>query len=490
MSKGIVVLIICVVLAGTVVPLANTAVAAPPPTPQAESCASSVGPGLPPPASVPSGLPGFHASWYGQSGYMTLCPGTTSTATVAIYNSGSFGWVRGALGQVAYLGTWNMTPGQDQPSSFGGDGQLGSPNTGWPRYNRVAVQPADYVGPGQVAWFQFQVKAPMAIGSYRVYIRPLIEGAQWMEDFGIYWEIRVPGGEASGWTRGIYLQAQVPATGFTAGNTTLVHVTNTGQRTQLHPQIAWLFTGPWSPDGTAVIGGDRTGHSYVIWPDFLATLPTQTFWTWTDLDTVSGVAPNASGNFELLRVNAHTGAIVQRRPVSTGYGTVSPLGEWMLISTSVPDFEGEAITVSPSGARVSSGPRTRPAGWLPEGRVVFIRSASGTSTVEVRDPQDGDAFILGRFGDVISALAQPTTSVIAVFDLRTSRLWTLRNTTMTEVPLQTALADMTLESLSRDGRTLSFSTGSAGTSRTGVVDLVTGVVTFMCTAGCWRLVIN
>jgi Big-like domain-containing protein len=161
-------------------------------TPAAATCTSTVGPGIPPPASVPSGIPGFHAAWYGQSGYMTLCPGDTSTATVAIYNSGSRGWVSGVLGEVAYLGTWNPSPGQDQPSVFGGDGTNGSPSTGWPRYNRVAVQPAPYVGPGQVAWFQFAVRAPTTPGSYGFYIRPLVEGAQWMEDYGIFWQITVP----------------------------------------------------------------------------------------------------------------------------------------------------------------------------------------------------------------------------------------------------------------------------------------------------------
>jgi len=156
------------------------------------TCVSSVGPGIPPPASVPSGIVGFHASWYGQSGYMTLCPGDTSTAVVAMYNSGSFGWVKALMGQVAFLGTWMPIPGQDQASMLGGDGQLGSPNTGWPRYNRVAIQPADYVGPNQIAWFQFAVRAPQTPGSYALYIRPLIEGAQWMEDYGIYWQITVP----------------------------------------------------------------------------------------------------------------------------------------------------------------------------------------------------------------------------------------------------------------------------------------------------------
>lgn len=154
------------------------------------TCASSVGPGIPAPA-VPSGLPGFHAAWYGQSGYMSLCPGERMTATVAFYNSGSRGWVAGRLGEVAYLGTSNTDPGQDAATILGGDGALGSPATGWARYNRPAVQPAPYVGPGQVAWFQFTVQAPLASGTYRIAIRPLIEGAQWMEDYGVFWQVTV-----------------------------------------------------------------------------------------------------------------------------------------------------------------------------------------------------------------------------------------------------------------------------------------------------------
>src|SRR6266478_1384627 len=75
-------------------------------TPVAAECVSSVGPGIPPPANIPSGIPGFHAAWYGQSGYPTLCPGERSTAVVAFNNTGSFGWVSGRMGDAAYLGTW------------------------------------------------------------------------------------------------------------------------------------------------------------------------------------------------------------------------------------------------------------------------------------------------------------------------------------------------------------------------------------------------
>jgi hypothetical protein len=158
---------------------------------RAATCVSSTGPGIAPPTRIPNGMPGFHASWYGQSGYMSLCMGTKATATVAFYNSGSRGWVAGRMGETAYLGTWMPEPGQDSASILGGDGTAGSPQTGWPRYNRLAVQPASYVGPNQIAWFQFQVVAPPVPGTFRVALRPLIEGAQWMEDFGVFWVVTV-----------------------------------------------------------------------------------------------------------------------------------------------------------------------------------------------------------------------------------------------------------------------------------------------------------
>ena len=176
-----------------------------PRTAAAATCTPSVGPGIPAPA-VSGGTPGFHARWYGQSGYPTLCPGGRSTATVAYYNAGSLGWVSGRLGEVAYLGTWGPEPGQDRASALGGDGTLGSPATGWPRYNRIAMQPAPYVGPGQVAWFQFTIQAPLTPGTYRLYLRPLVEGATWMEDVGVFWNVTVlnPDGSAPPPPVGVY----------------------------------------------------------------------------------------------------------------------------------------------------------------------------------------------------------------------------------------------------------------------------------------------
>lgn len=226
--------------------------------PAGAACSSSVTDGIAPPTAVPGGLPGFHASWYGQSGYMTLCPGQSRKATVAYYNSGSEGWLAGRLGGTAYLGTWGPEPGQDQASPLGGDGTNGSPNTGWPRYNRIAVQPTDYVGPGQIGWFQFTVQAPATAGTYRLYLRPLIEGTTWMEDYGVFWTITVPTSDGSlagrslpaTWPRSLQLGLASPpgdasrmlaATPFGFRYQYLTGGANTGR--------GWAT---WNPDGTFV----------------------------------------------------------------------------------------------------------------------------------------------------------------------------------------------------------------------------------------------
>lgn len=149
-------------------------------------CTPGVGNGVAPPAAPATGLPGAHAAFYGQSGYPILCAGGTSVATVAFLNSGSQGWYGNA-----YLGTWGPEPGQDKASALGGDGSAGTPPTGWPRTNRIAMQPTSYVGPGQVAWFQFTVQAPATPGIYRLGLRPLLEGQQWLEDYGVFWYVTV-----------------------------------------------------------------------------------------------------------------------------------------------------------------------------------------------------------------------------------------------------------------------------------------------------------
>src|SRR5438874_12779485 len=87
-----------------------------PPTVQkaaAATCLPNIGPGIAAPVALPTKLPGFHAAWYGQSGYMRLCPGGTAQATLAYYNAGSLGVFAGRRAQGAFLGAWARERGSD-----------------------------------------------------------------------------------------------------------------------------------------------------------------------------------------------------------------------------------------------------------------------------------------------------------------------------------------------------------------------------------------
>jgi hypothetical protein len=120
-----------------------------------------------------------HTAFYAQSPFPVVAPGQTAEWVIAFTNTGATGW---DLGQATplRLGTWSP---QDAPS------MLASP--AWITPNRPAQQTTTWVGPGQQAWFRVQLQAPSTPGVYRLYVRPVIDGVQWLEDFGAYVEVSV-----------------------------------------------------------------------------------------------------------------------------------------------------------------------------------------------------------------------------------------------------------------------------------------------------------
>lgn len=123
---------------------------------------------------------GYHSAWSGQSTDPVLAPGQATTLVVALKNTGSRGWYSGVPGQAASLGT-NAPPDTQRPDLA----------SGWLSGNRLAGTTTDYVGPGQVGWFSFQVRAPAAPGTYRLDVRGVIDGTTWLEDQGIFFTITV-----------------------------------------------------------------------------------------------------------------------------------------------------------------------------------------------------------------------------------------------------------------------------------------------------------
>jgi peptidoglycan/xylan/chitin deacetylase (PgdA/CDA1 family) len=204
-----------------------TPVMPPAPSQPQVTCTDSVAPGVAP-VSGTTGLAGAHAALYARSGFPTLCPGSSTTVTIAFLNTGSLGWYGNAA-----LGTWGPEPGQDRASA------LGAPN--WSRSNRPAIQSTPYVGPGQVMWFQFGVQAPTTPGTYKLGLRPLLEGQQWLEDPGLTFYVFVKADDATA-----PLDPTAPNETTTAPRTYMPAKLADGSRTIRVPSLMYHYVS-WLP---------------------------------------------------------------------------------------------------------------------------------------------------------------------------------------------------------------------------------------------------
>ena len=118
----------------------------------------------------------FHAAFQSESAWPTLTPGTSTSLTVKFQNTGSATWQKGVTGSQANLGLNGDT------LAFASLGM----NDGWLSGNRLATTVENTVAPGQTGTFTFNVRAPTTPGTYRLPLRPVIEGVTWMEDAGVF----------------------------------------------------------------------------------------------------------------------------------------------------------------------------------------------------------------------------------------------------------------------------------------------------------------
>jgi len=121
---------------------------------------------------------GYHASWSAQSEDPTLVIGATTKLVVALKNTGSRGWYNDGAGKQVVIAT--NDPQDSDRSDLAGD---------WLSVNRVTSTTTDYVGPGEIGWFAFTVRAPATAGEYRLALRGVVDGVTWLEDDGIFFTI-------------------------------------------------------------------------------------------------------------------------------------------------------------------------------------------------------------------------------------------------------------------------------------------------------------
>ena len=116
------------------------------------------------------------------NGSPTLARGQSAKLTLTVRNTGTTTWRRG----VVNLGT---ARDRDRISNFTREG---SGPSGWSSPNRIHLQ-QNTVAPGANATFAFYMRNDsLSPGIYKEYFQLVADGITWMEDYGIYWTIRVP----------------------------------------------------------------------------------------------------------------------------------------------------------------------------------------------------------------------------------------------------------------------------------------------------------
>lgn len=132
------------------------------------------------PASLRTPLPEeLHAQWYTQSVAPVLAVGETATVTLQFRNVGHTAWFKNSPSEVR-LGEVGERP---LPPEMRLD---------WLAPNRPAAQSEPVVDERQLATFTFKVSGAVP-GTFRLRVRPVVDGVKWLEDEGVFVDITVRG---------------------------------------------------------------------------------------------------------------------------------------------------------------------------------------------------------------------------------------------------------------------------------------------------------
>jgi hypothetical protein len=115
--------------------------------------------------------------WHGQSAPLSIAVGDEAEVELEFQNLGQVPWIKGS-------------PTELRLAEVGADVLPAEMRASWPYPDRPAVQSEVAVYPPQVATFNFKVKGS-APGTYRLRVRPVVEGVAWLAEEGIDVEVTV-----------------------------------------------------------------------------------------------------------------------------------------------------------------------------------------------------------------------------------------------------------------------------------------------------------
>ena len=118
------------------------------------------------------------SAWIDQTAPAQISVGAEATITFKFRNTGKVAWARGT--------------GSEASLAFVGSNANFDPKmaVNWPQPGKPAVQSEDVVAPNEVGTFTFKVKG-VAVGAYRIDVRPVVVAVGPMRDQGVYTEVTV-----------------------------------------------------------------------------------------------------------------------------------------------------------------------------------------------------------------------------------------------------------------------------------------------------------
>jgi hypothetical protein len=123
----------------------------------------------------------LHSKWVAQSAHPTLALGEVGSVWLSFRNTGIAAWAKGSPAE-ARLGLVG-SPAEVRRISE-------ALALDWVLWDRPAVQDEAYVSRGAETRFTFKVKGTK-LGTYRLNLRPVVDGVAWLEEDGAYVDVTV-----------------------------------------------------------------------------------------------------------------------------------------------------------------------------------------------------------------------------------------------------------------------------------------------------------
>ncbi|MDQ3097410.1 MAG: hypothetical protein M3Q61_04490, partial [Chloroflexota bacterium] len=252
-----------------------------------------------------AGAHGWHSAFQSQDPWPTLVPGAVASYTIRFRNAGTQTWLRGVAGRQVNLAVL----GDDDV--FARQGYA----VGWYAPSRPATTIEATVAPGGTATFTFSVRGPAQGTSYRIYVHPVLEGVEHLEDPGAFVTVAGDAGFHSRWV------SQSPYPTVDPGQATpamTITFRNTGTR-------AWRKGIFGEQANLGINGDDRSLAAYGIgWPT-----PDR-----PAIQNEAVVAPGATGSFTFSMRGPPSPGVYQLhlRPVIDGVAWMEDEGVFMYVT--------------------------------------------------------------------------------------------------------------------------------------------------------------